>query len=265
MRGSPSRGGASQCHLPMLGAVPGAAPGRDLGDPQLPARGWGERIDPGRNPGVPPPRSPSRQCPPEPGCSLGPAVRAPTLLGRCGAAIFPAHPIPPLPAQGSGRDAGDAASPRAPTPPLCRCPGGGYGASSPTPLATEPRLLDDAPPSSSSSARLPAPHPRWRAAPCRGGGRRGLQAQRWGWQRCHRLSARVPERGQQAGSRAAEPGGRQRCQAGIGVRMDARGAAPPSLFPVSSASLHPPPSPPSRLRSPSPSCCFPELQQLSAM
>lgn len=38
--GFPVGGGvASQCHLPLLGVVPGAALGRGLGDPQLPVRG----------------------------------------------------------------------------------------------------------------------------------------------------------------------------------------------------------------------------------
>lgn len=92
--GSPSGGLASQCHLPLLWVMPGAAPGRGLGDLQLPARGWGKRIDLGRSaPGMPP-QPPSQQCPPGPGCSPSPAVLAPTLPGRCGAAIFPAHPIP---------------------------------------------------------------------------------------------------------------------------------------------------------------------------
>lgn len=45
------------------------------------------------------------------------------------------------------------------------------------------------------------------------------------------------------GSWAAEPGGRQRCQAGIRVRMGASGAASPFSFLFSSASLHPSPPP----------------------
>lgn len=59
----------------LLGAVPGAAaPGRGLGDPQAPATGWGERIDPG----VPfgPPFQPH---PPGPGCCPSRAVLAPAL------------------------------------------------------------------------------------------------------------------------------------------------------------------------------------------
>lgn len=92
------------------------------------------------------------------------------------------------------------------------------GASLPILPAIEPRLLDDGPPSS-SSAWLPG-------APCRGAGRRGLRARRWCWRRCRHLSTQEPEQGQKVGGWAAAPGGRQWCQAGIGVRTSAQGAAP---------------------------------------
>lgn len=117
------------------------------------------------------------------------------------------------------------------------------GASLPILPAIEPRLLDDGPPSSSSSAWLPG-------APCRGAGRRGLLARRWCWRRCHHLSTQEPEQGQKVGGWAAAPGGRQWCQAGIGVRTSAQGAAPLlfSLFVCIPPSIPPPPPPLHRRR-----------------
>lgn len=215
--GGPYQGGGF-----LLGAVPAAAArGRGLGDPHSSPRAWGERIDPGVAFGPPSRRHPR-------GLAAVPAL--PCLRQRCRSlrsSHLPGASHPPLPAQGSGRDAGDTASARAPHP--------SAGASLPILPAIEPRFLDDGPPSSSSAWLL--------GAPCRGAGRRGLRARRG--RRCHHLSTQEPEQGQKVGGWAAAPGGRQWCQAGIGVRTSAPRGSPPSLFPFSSASLHPssPPNP----------------------
>lgn len=201
-----SRGGGLPVPpAPAGGAMPGAVPSRDLADPQLPVRWWGERIDPGRSPPRMPPHPGPHPSSARRGLAALPAL--PCLRQCCRvAAEQPSSQRIPSPSAGVGEWEGcwGCCQPQSPpTPP--QAPRRGYRPPSPTPLATEPWLMNDAPPSSSSSARLPAPHPRRRAAPCWGGGRRGLRARCWGWQRCHRLSTRVLEWGRQAGSWAAEP------------------------------------------------------------
>lgn len=237
--GVPHPGG----RVPAGGCASCSSAWRGLGDPQPPARRWGERIDPGVALGPPSQRHPR-------GLAAVPAVpclrqrrRSPRSSHLPGAS----HP-PPLRRETGGM-LGILPAPEHPHP--------SAGASLPILPAIEPRLLGDGPPSSSSSARLPG-------APRRGAGRRGQRARRW-W-RCHHLSTQEPEQGQKVGGWAAAPGGGRWCQAGIGVRTSAQGA---SLFPFRlHPSIHlpsPPQPPPLPSRSPSPSRCFPELQQLSAM
>lgn len=69
-----------------------------------------------------------------------------------------------------------------------------------------------------------------------------------------------PRSGTGGGTQAAELGGEQQCHG-----EDGYPGGSSFSFPLPYASILPPPSSPPSPRSPSPSRCFPELQQLSAM